>query len=1161
MRRWAALLLALALTDSAAHQPAPLPKPTEALALSAAERELLAAHPVLRLGVESSWEPVEFIDADGVYSGVTASYMRALEQRLGIRFEIVHKDSWAEVVAAFERGELDVLSALGATPERLQTMRFTQPYIEFADGIIVRNDERYAESLADFPAGKRLAVVEGYSTGEVAAESHPQLVVIPVRSTEEALFSVSTGRADLAVVTLAVAYHLTQAKGLSNLRVAANFDGDSQEQSMAVQPELAALVPIFDKALQSIPLAERVAMREQWTHVPIDSGVARNTVRLWTVLGIAGLLVLAAWVALLVVQRRRNSQLLARAERAELQFRAMIEAMPALFWILQIEPGQPGNFTFFGREVGRFSGNAVAGTAFDEVTRPMLPEDRQRFEQLLDECGRQMTALHFEHAQPQPGGQLIWIYLQAVPRRQGSSLVWYGCSVDISERKVLEAALERSRNQLQELAAGVPGALWQFRRDADGRQGYSYLSGGIVNITGRTPEETDLLMREQNFVHVHPDDLPIVEQMMDPHSPEQGLREGRYRLKTKSGDWKWVQVAARAMPADSRGAVVWNGITLDATRIQETEDALRFERQRFQDMADNLSGAMWRMRQKPSGEVRFEYVSEGVVGIAGRTAREILSDELNPLRFVVPEDQLRLSAALKASAATGEPIEIEYSSYAAHGGLERLFARAAVRHEDGLPVWTGILLNVSERYRLQQSLDEVHGRIEDIARNFPGAIFQIVRDTQGGHGFTYVSEGITALTGRPPRTADGREHFANYDNIYPEDRLRVREASEQMIRSNGRSQFDYRILKVDGTPHWVHCAMNARQMPDGSVLINGLLLDAEADKRVEADLREARERAESASRAKTRFLANMSHEIRTPMNAVIGLAHIAMTSESNPLQAERIGKIHKAGKALLKLLNDILEYARLDAGKFTPVIAPFDLQEVQEALRLFCLSAAEVKGLVFEIDCPPTLKLHWLGDATRIQQVLLNLLTNAIKFTDSGSVKLIIRALPGTEEGLQFQVHDTGIGMSTEQLGRVFEAFEQASGETERRHGGSGLGLSISHELVRALGGRLQVESTAGKGSRFTVDLPLVAAAPAAASAQPAGDLAPRLYRLQGQLSRRDAASARNSLSALRLMLIPQGRDAELHSLERALANYDTDAAEIELLRLMARWNLSPPPG
>lgn len=1159
MRVWAALLLALALTTNSAAREAAL-APT-ALTLSPAERELLAAHPVLRLGVESNWEPVEFIDAKGVYSGVTSSYMRALEQRLGIRFEIVRKDSWTEVVAAFNRGEIDVLSALGVTPERQKTMRFTQPYIEFAEGIIVRSDERYVEQLSDVAAGKRLAVIDGYSSSTVAARDYPQLVLIPVRSTEEALFSVSTGRADLAVATLAVAYHLTQSKGLSNLRVAANFAEDSPQQAMAVQPALAALVPIFDKALQSISLAERVQMRERWTHVPIDSGVDRKTVRLWTVLGLIGLLVLLAWIAFLVLQRRRHSRLLARTEQAELQFRAMIEAMPALFWILHIEPGRTGSFTFFGREIGRFAGKALAGTAFDEVTRPMLPEDRQRFQQLLEEHGRQMTALHFEHALPQPGGDPVWIYVQAVPRRQGSALMWYGCSVDISERKVLEAALEQSRKQLEELAAGVPGALWQFRREADGHQHYSYMSDGIVGITGRTPAETNRLMLDKSFDNVHPDDVSVLQGLMQRLTQQPGIDEARYRLRTTQGEWKWVQVAARAMPVGNDGALVWNGITLDATRIQETEDALRFERQRFQDMADNLSGAMWRMRQLPSGQMRFEYVSEGVVNIAGRTAAEILSDQLNPLRFVVSEDQLRLAAALKASAETGEPIEIEYSSYAAHGGLERLFARAAVRHENGLPVWTGILLNVSERHRLQQSLEEVHSRLEDIARNFPGAIFQMVRSVEGTHRFTYVSEGITALTGRPPRTSDGREHFANYDNIFEEDRARVREASEQMIRSNGRSQFDYRVLKVDGTPHWVHCAMNARRQPDGTVLINGLLLDAEADKRVEADLRVARERAESASRAKTRFLANMSHEIRTPMNAVIGLAHIAMTSESNPLQAERIGKIHKAGKALLKLLNDILEYARLDAGKFTPVITAFDLQDVSEALRLFCLPAAEMKGLTFEIDCPNALNQHWFGDATRIQQVLLNLLTNAIKFTDGGAVRLLVRPLPAPEQGLLFQVCDTGMGMNSEQLERVFEAFEQASGETERRHGGSGLGLSISHELVQALGGRMRVESSPGKGTVFTVELPLKPALPARGSVLPAAEMAPRLHKLHGQLSQRDAAGARNSLSTLRMLLIPQGRDAELHSLERALASYDTETAQVELLRLIARWNLPSPPG
>ena len=1157
MRGWLWLLLVAVLLPAAAQSP---PEETPKPSLTAAQQAVLAAHPKLRLGVESDWTPIEFIDTEGRYSGVVSSYMRALEAALGIQFEIVRKSSFSEVLSAFERGEIDVMSALTPNDARAQSMRFSTPYIEFTDGIIVRNDEPYIERLRDFPAGRRLAVVEGYSSNANAASKNPQLVAIPVRTSEEALFAVSTGRADIAVASLAVAYHLTQNKGLTNLRVAANFDEKQESMAIAVRPDLQALVPIFNTALDSITQEQRTAMREQWTHVQIDRGVARGTVLWWTVAALAGLAVLAAWVILLLSQQRRRAQLLHRAEEAEMQFRAMIDAMPAIFWTLRIERGRPPMFTFYGDRPDDSSAVLPRERAisFEQGTNYMLDEERQLLRDMLDAHGETLSGFQREHRlrSTGPDGELGWALSQGVPRRDKTGITWHGCTLDITSSKALEIALEKSRHQLQELAAGVPGALWQFRRDADGRQYYSYLSEGIVGITGRTSEQTNQLMMDKSFISVHPDDQHIVQELMQRPVDDGRVAEGRYRLRTEQGEWKWVQVAARAMPTGPDGALVWNGVTLDATSVVDTETALRFERQRLQDLADSLPGALWRMRRTREGKFNFDYISEGVVNIAGRTAAEIMEGKVQPFEEILPEYRARAQAVMEASISSGAPIEMEYQVRSANGDIQWLYVRGNTRIDDGEPVWTGVVFNVSERHRLQEQLTEVRGHIEDIAANFPGALFQILNPPEGQTRFTYVSEGITALTGRPPRTADGREVLDD-NNIHPEDRPLIRSVLSQLVLDGeGSQQMDYRLLHADGRPRWVHCAMTARRRNDGSTTINGLLLDAEEAKQLETDLHAARDRAEAASRTKSRFLANMSHEIRTPMNAVIGLAHIAMTSETNPVQVERIGKIHKAGKALLKLLNDILEYSKLDAGKFTPTVLPFDLHEMQEGLRLFCLHAADAKGLQFEIDCPADLNPHWLGDATRIQQVLLNLLTNAIKFTDTGHVKLRIRPLPDAVSGLRFKVCDTGIGMSAAEVKRVFEAFEQASGDIERRHGGSGLGLSISQELVHALDGRISVESTPGKGTEFTVDLPLRPAA-STASTKPQGNVDSRLQRLATQLQQRDATGARNSLSALRLVLIPQGRDGELHALERLLAGFDIEAAQIELMRLAARWGVS----
>ncbi|MES2884594.1 MAG: transporter substrate-binding domain-containing protein [Pseudomonadota bacterium] len=1127
--------------------------PAASLELSAEQQALLAAYPVLRLGVESDWPPIEFISPNGAYSGVISSYMRSVEKSLGIRFELVRKDTWAEVLEAFARGEIDVISALGETEARREAMRFTEPYIRFTDGIIVRNDEPYIERLSDFPAGKRLAAVQGYGSSERAASNHPHLLVVPVRSTEEALLAVSTGRADIAVASLASAYYLTQSQGLSNLRVAANFDEYQQSMAMALRPGLEAMVPIFNAALAAITPGERESMRALWTKVEIDRGVARKTVLIWSAAALLALLLMGGWVAWLLSQQRQRQWLLQRAEDAESQFRTMIGAMPALFWTLRINAGQPTQLTFYGDRAVKLAGFEPGTTliGFDEATRYMGADDRLLFQQRLESHGRSNKPIRFEHLVTRGPAEGTWVFLQALPRREKGGIVWYGCTSDISERKRLNLALEQSRNQLVELAAGVPGALWQFRSEPDGTQQYSYMSDGIIGITGRTPAETNQLLLDNSFESVHPDDLDIVHALMQRLTERPGIDEARYRLRTADGNWKWVQVAARAMPVGDDGTLVWNGVTLDASRIHQTEEALRYERQSLQDLADNLSGALWRLRRWPDGSLHFDYISEGVVAVAGRTAAEIMSEQRLPLDEIVAEDKARVLAAFDASAESGQPMEIEYSVRSASGSLERLFARAAVRFEDGHPVWTGVLFNVSERHRLQAELTETRTQLEDITNTFPGAIWQMRRSPGESERFTYMSENIRMITGRPPEATLDTPGLP-FKVMVEEDRERVRALMEKTALTPGSAHIDYRLTTITGEPRWVTASFTVRRQADGTVVWNGLLTDASETKQLEADLRAASEEAEAASRAKTRFLSNMSHEIRTPMNAVIGLAHIAMTSETNPLQAERIGKIHRAGKTLLKLLNDILEYARLDAGKLTPLIAPFDLGELREGLQLFCLQAAETKGLGFAIDCPAHTPLHWLGDATRIQQVLLNLLTNAIKFTDAGTVTLAIEAVPGPKPGLRFAVRDTGIGMTPQELQRVFEAFEQASGEIERRYGGSGLGLSISRELVQALGGTIAVESTPGEGSLFTVWLPLQPAS--ALLSKPQGDLEQRLSRLADHIHNNELGGARASLRALRLALIPEGREPELHHLERLLSSFDFEAAAVELAQLRMRW-------
>jgi two-component system sensor histidine kinase/response regulator len=307
--------------------------------------------------------------------------------------------------------------------------------------------------------------------------------------------------------------------------------------------------------------------------------------------------------------------------------------------------------------------------------------------------------------------------------------------------------------------------------------------------------------------------------------------------------------------------------------------------------------------------------------------------------------------------------------------------------------------------------------------------------------------------------------------IYPPDCLNECLDNLKRIREGEHMQrYDSRRVRKDGSLFDVSVIVSPIKNYRGSLVgMSSICRDVTDSKKVEAALKLAKEKAESASRTKGEFLANMSHEIRTPMNRLLGMLSVAIDMDLHPELRDYLETAHSSGRALLVILNDILDFSKIEAGRLDleaiPMSVPVVVVQALKALEIVALE----KGLNLRHEVSRDIPEVLVGDPTRLRQVLVNLISNALKFTERGSVEIrvMVERLHASEAMIKFSVADTGIGMSPHQRSIIFEAFRQADGSTTRRYGGTGLGLAISQQLASLMGGDLWVESEPGRGSTF----------------------------------------------------------------------------------------------
>ncbi|GGE23083.1 hypothetical protein GCM10011345_31220 [Gemmobacter megaterium] len=768
-----------------------------------------------------------------------------------------------------------------------------------------------------------------------------------------------------------------------------------------------------------------------------------------------------------ITERKRQEQRLEELARAAVtarqQLEAAIEALPDAFAIFDADD----RLSLFNRRYVEYfkpiADLITPGAHYADLLRAGI--DRGIYRDALgceDEWFAQVMASHRDRRNDTEiqlsDGRWLWSVEKAMP--DGGSV---GMRIDVTDLKSAE-------QRLQDIIAAADAGTFE----SDLERGITRINDRWAEMLGYTraemePNTPDLWQRL-----LHPNDADRVSaQIARVVEGEVDQFETEFRMRHKEGHWVNILSRARVGLRDLDGrALRMVGAHIDVTAMKQAQ-------QRMEQIIRGASVGTWEYNRITGRNIVNDLWAE----MLGYTHAELQDMPYEQWESMVHPDDIaemsRRHASLRQLDQDVFEAEIRMRHRDGHWVWVLTRGQVARRSDSGaIEVVSGIHIDISEAKAREAEMQATNERLLAAldARDTAQRRFQDIAavssdwfwETDTNDCYTFLSEGYERNTGHPPEHMLGvsgwscPEQFVETRESADWDWLRARFAAREPF-----SDFVFLIPeRANGSRDmWIRMSGLPFIAADGTYLgYRGVSSDITL-------LYTAKERAEAANRAKSQFLANMSHEIRTPLNGVLGMAELMSDALTDPIHRQMIETIRESGQGLLNVLNDILDLAKVEAGKIeleTVAFVPRDLAAKVEAM--YSLRAQE-RGLSFSVMCDVGCNQPRMGDPHRTLQVLHNLLNNAIKFTHEGQIRVTLNTRGS--EPLVIEVADTGIGMSPEQQARAFEDFEQADGAVTRRYGGTGLGLSISRRLVELMGGRIQVSSTLGTGTVVRLELPL----------------------------------------------------------------------------------------
>ena len=751
-----------------------------------------------------------------------------------------------------------------------------------------------------------------------------------------------------------------------------------------------------------------------------------------------------------------------RWEESEARFQALFENGHAVMFVVDPADGRivdanPAAAAYYG-----WSRDDLRRMRVDEINT-LSPEEVRTAMRLARERGGHS----FEFRHRRADGEVRDVEVYSGPIRQGERELLYSLILDVHDRRRAALALAESEARYRQLFFANPQPMWVYDVET-----FAFLEVNDAAIRRYGYARDEFL--GMTLLDIRPpDDVPRLLADLAAAAPTLDESEG-WRHRTRSGEVLDVAIRSHAIAFDGRPARLVQ--VHDVTAQRRAEAALRESEERLRLLVEYAPVALAMLDR----DRRFLAVSRRWLRDFGHEGSDVLGRHFDEVLPGAPDRwrEAHRRALAGEVAAAGEDAVARPDGPVVHYRWEvRPWYGAGANAVGGIVAFSE---DVSEVVRAREEVTKLSRAVEQSPESI------LITDLEGR--IEYVNQAFVETTGFARDEVVGRNARVLRSGHTPPETYRdmwetlaagrVWEGEFVNRRMNGELYVDRATISPlagpDGrTTHFVAVQEDVterrrtlEELERYRTQLEHLVVERTAE------LEEARARAVAASEAKSTFLANMSHEIRTPIHAVVGLTHLLLRDDPTAAQAERLHKVQSSAGHLLAIVSDILDLAKIEAGKLAIEERDFHLSAVLDQVASIVAQAARDKGLALEVD-GDAVPLWLRGDPVRLRQALLNLAGNAIKFTERGSVRLAARLLGATDAGLQvrFEVADTGIGIPPDRIPRMFESFEQADASITRDYGGTGLGLVITRRLAELMGGEVGVESEPGRGTTIWLDV------------------------------------------------------------------------------------------